>query len=308
MAAAAAAACAGHAVRHARLLEDKLSPAVLPADARMNISRPRPLAGLGQAACASLRPALPPRLRRHHAKAAPPSTSRAAPVPQTCRASAAAAPKTSQMLIYVPPHPLIQHWLAVIRNKYAPPPMFRNALSELGRLLVYEATRDWLGMIEGQVETPCGIANVSTVNPEDPIVVPILRAGIILLEQASTLLPASATYHVGFVRNEETLQPSMYLDKLPKSFGSSQKILVCDPMLATGGTMVATLNEIVRRGASVSNIRVVTAVCATPALSRMSELFPGLKIFTGCIDEKLNDKGYIVPGLGDAGDRAFGTL
>jgi len=134
-----------------------------------------------------------------------------------------------------------------------------------------------------------------------------LRAGLVILEQATTVLPHCQTYHLGMVRDEETLQPSTYLNKLPASFSPDDKIIVCDPMLATGGTMLAAMEEITSRGASPSNIRIICIVTAPPALKILSEKYPGSKIYTAMIDAEVNDQGFIVPGLGDAGDRAFGT-
>jgi uracil phosphoribosyltransferase len=138
-------------------------------------------------------------------------------------------------------------------------------------------------------------------------VVPILRAGLVLVEHAGSVLPANQTYHVGFVRDETTLQPSMYLNKLPEHFAEGARVLVADPMLATGGTIVAAIEELTKRGVDLNLLRVVAAVAAPPALKQLSEKFPGLRVYVGMIDEELNDKGYIVPGLGDAGDRSFGT-
>jgi len=220
-----------------------------------------------------------------------------------CRA---AAPQ--QLLIYVPPHSLVQHWVAVLRNKATPTPMFRAAAAELGRILVYEATRDWLPTIQGQVDTPLGTADVTFIDPTKPlVVVPVLRAGLVLLEQASSILPATITYHVGYVRNDDTLECSCYLNKLPPSFSSDDLILVSDPMLATGGTMVAVIQDIVSRGANPANIRIVATVAAPPALKKLGDKFPALKIYCGMIDAEVDERGYIVPGLGDMGDRAFGT-
>lgn len=213
-----------------------------------------------------------------------------------------------QMLVYVPPHPLVKHWLAVARNAATPGPIFRSALSELGRILIYEAVREFLPTVTGVVESPMGQADVECVDPMRPIkVIPILRAGLILLEQASTLLPASETYHVGYVRDDKTLQATSYLNKLPAQFTSEDLILVCDPMLATGGTMMQCLQEIVSRGADPANIRVVAVVAAPPALKLMADAYPGLKVYTAIIDSEVNASGYIIPGLGDAGDRAYGT-
>mmetsp|Transcript_886 Transcript_886/g.2423 ORF Transcript_886/g.2423 Transcript_886/m.2423 type:complete len:275 (-) Transcript_886:145-969(-) len=216
--------------------------------------------------------------------------------------------QSSQMLVIVPPHPLVGHWIAVARNKYSPSPMFRNALAELGRILIYEAVREWLPVVEAQIETPLALADVAVVDTEKPIkVIPILRAGLVLLENAATVLPASETYHLGLVRDEETLLPSEYLNKLPESFAPDDKVLVSDPMLATGGTLAHALQLIVDRGARPENIRVICALAAPPGLTKISEKFPGLRIYAGIIDPELNDVGFIVPGVGDAGDRSFGT-
>lgn len=212
------------------------------------------------------------------------------------------------MLVYVPPHPLVKHWLAVARNAASPPALFRSALGELGRILIYEAVREFLPTTTGKVATPLGEADVEIVDPLQPVkVVPILRAGLVLLDQAATLLPASETYHLGYVRDEETLKPSSYLNKLPAKFEADDLILITDPMLATGGTMMQALQEIVSRGADPANIRVIAVVAAPPALKLMADAYPGLKVYTAIIDAEVNERGYILPGLGDAGDRAFGT-
>ena len=122
------------------------------------------------------------------------------------------------------------------------------------------------------------------------------------------MLPASETYHVGYVRDETTLQATPYLNKLPASLSPDDRILVADTMLATGGTIVQVVADIVARGASDANIRIVAAVVAPPALKALGEKFPKLKVYAGMIDADVDDRGFIVPGLGDAGDRAFGTL
>lgn len=127
------------------------------------------------------------------------------------------------------------------------------------------------------------------------------------MESASTLLPASKTYHVGYQRDEATLEASAYLNKLPPKLSSDDRVLVVDVMLATGGTVVQVIEDLVRRGASEGNIRVVSAVVAPPALQALGEKFGKLRVYAGMIDAELDERGYIVPGLGDAGDRAFGT-
>lgn len=213
-----------------------------------------------------------------------------------------------RMLVYVPPHPLIKHWVSVLRNEQTPCPIFKNAMAELGRLLIYEASRDWLPTVTGEIQSPMGVASVEFVDPREPVaIIPILRAGLALAEYASAVLPATKFYHLGISRDEETLQPTIYLNKLPENFPEGCRIFVVDPMLATGGTIVAALDLLKDRGISNKQIKVISAVAAPPALQKLSEKFPGLHIYTGIIDPTVNDKGFIIPGLGDAGDRSFGT-
>lgn len=181
-------------------------------------------------------------------------------------------------------------------------------MAELGRLLMYEASRDWLPTVTGEIQSPMGAASVEFVDPREPIVVvPILRAGLALAEHASSIFPATKTYHLGVSRNEETLQPTVYLNKLPEKFSEVTRVFVIDPMLATGGTIVAAIGLLKKRGVENTQIKVISAVAAPPALQKLSENFPGLHVYTGTIDPTLNDKGFIIPGLGDAGDRSFGT-
>ncbi|KAK4796447.1 hypothetical protein SAY86_028773 [Trapa natans] len=230
---------------------------------------------------------------------------------RTVNAHMAAEPKSiseDRMLVFVPPHPLIKHWVSVLRNEQTPSPIFRNAMAELGRLLLYEASRDWLPTITGEIQSPMGIASVEFIDPREPVVVvPILRAGLALVEHASSILPAIKTYHLGVSRDEETLQPTVYLNKLPDNLPENSRVFVVDPMLATGGTIVAALNLIRNCGISSKQIKVISAVAAPPALQKLSENFPGLHVYTGIIDPTVNEKGFIIPGLGDAGDRCFGT-
>lgn len=215
---------------------------------------------------------------------------------------------TLQLRVYVPDHPLIKHWLAVARDVNTPPVLFKSAMTELGRWLTYEATRYWLPTVDTHVQTPATICPATVINPEVPIaVIPILRAGLALLEGAQTLLPLASVYHLGLVRNEETLEPSCYLNKLPEKFAPETRVLIVDPMLATGGSMMAAMKEITSRGADPTLMRIVSVVAAPPALQKLSVEYPGLNIYTAIIDEALDERGYILPGLGDAGDRSFGT-
>ena len=213
-----------------------------------------------------------------------------------------------QLRVFVPPHPLIRHWLAVSRDANTPSALFRTAMTELGRWLTYEAIREWMPTLETQIQTPLAECEATLIDPNVPtVVVPILRAGLGLLDGAQTMMPLASIYHLGIVRNEETLQPSFYLNKLPDRLDPQARILILDPMLATGGTLSVALEELVKRGADLSLTRVVCVVAAAPALQRLSETYPALTVYTAGIDEGLNQSGYIVPGLGDAGDRCFGT-
>jgi uracil phosphoribosyltransferase len=214
-----------------------------------------------------------------------------------------------QLRIFVPPHPLIKHWLAIARDKNTPGVMFRAALKELGYWLTYEAMRgDWLPTEDVMVETPLGLTPATLVSPTAPFaVVPILRAGLALLDGAQAVMPSASTYHLGLARNEETLQPSCYLNKLPKAFDPQTRILICEPMLATGGSIMLAMQELIQRQADPNLIRIISVVTAPPALKQLSEAYPALQIYAAGIDEALDENGFIVPGLGDAGDRAFGT-
>jgi uracil phosphoribosyltransferase len=215
---------------------------------------------------------------------------------------------TLQLRVYVPDHPLIKHWLAVARDENTPSVLFKTAMTELGRWLTYEATRYWLPTLETTVQTPLAQCAATLINPEIPLaVIPILRAGLALLDGAQTLLPLASIYHLGIVRNEETLQPTCYLNKLPEQFIPQTRVVLLDPMLATGGSIMTAMAEIINRGGDPALMRVISVVAAPPALQRLSEKYPSLNIYTAIIDEGLNSKGYIVPGLGDAGDRTFGT-
>ncbi|MDJ0774224.1 MAG: uracil phosphoribosyltransferase [Mastigocoleus sp. MO_167.B18] len=215
---------------------------------------------------------------------------------------------TLQLRVYVPPHPLIKHWLGIARNAATPSALFRSAITELGRWLSYEAIREWLPTQDVMVQGPLETANVTLVDPEIPMaVVPILRAGLGLLEGAQTVLPSASIYHLGLVRNEETLQPECYLNKLPEKFHPETRVLITDPMLATGGSIMAAMVELVNRGINPELTRIVSVVAAPPALQKLNATYPGLIVYTATIDEIVNEKGFIVPGLGDAGDRIFGT-
>ncbi|MBW4542832.1 MAG: uracil phosphoribosyltransferase [Symplocastrum torsivum CPER-KK1] len=213
-----------------------------------------------------------------------------------------------QLRVHVPPHPLIQHWLGVARDASTPPPIFKSAMKELGRWLTYEAIRDWLPTEEIMVQTPLAPCSATMVNPDIPlVVVPILRAGLALLDGAQSLLPLASIYHLGLVRNEETLEVSCYLNKLPEQLNPQTRVIITDPMLATGGSIMMAIAELTQRGVNPALTRIISVVAAPPALQKLGANYPNLTVYTAMIDEGLNSKGYIVPGLGDAGDRSFGT-
>jgi uracil phosphoribosyltransferase len=214
-----------------------------------------------------------------------------------------------QLRVYVPPHPLIKHWLAVARDNTTPSVLFRSAMTELGRWLTYEATREWLPTLDAQIETPLATCPATVINPEVPVaVVPILRAGLALLDGAQALLPLASIYHLGLARNEETLEATCYLNKLPERFDPETRLLIPEPMLATGGSILMAMEELTKRGINPALVRIVSVVTAPNALQRLNQSYPELCIFAAAIDEGLNDRGFIVPGLGDAGDRTFGTF
>lgn len=215
---------------------------------------------------------------------------------------------TLQLRVYVPPHPLIKHWLGVARDAATPSVLFKSAMTELGRWLTYEAVRDWLPTEETTVQTPLAPCPATLINPEVPVaVVPILRAGLALLEGAQAVLPLASVYHLGLMRDEKTLLPICYLNKLPERFVPQTRVLIPEPMLATGGSIMAAMAELQERGADPGLTRIISVVAARPALQKLSAAYPGLVIYTATIDEAVNSQGFIVPGLGDAGDRTFGT-
>lgn len=188
-------------------------------------------------------------------------------------------------------------------------PQFRAAMAELGRWLTYESCRDWLPTTEVSIETPLDVSLVvKRLDLTQPIaIVPILRAALALTEGCMPLLPNARVYHVGYRRDEETAQAHCYMSGVPERLSANERFLLPEPMLATGGTLVQLMQELTSRGADASKIRVVSVIASHPALKRIGEAYPGLHITCAAIDDKLDERFYIVPGLGDAGDRAFGT-
>lgn len=213
-----------------------------------------------------------------------------------------------QLRVYVPPHPVIRHWLTIAREKHTPVPLFRTAMNEMGKWLTYEAIREFLPVQPVDIETPLGTASGHLIDGSIPLAfVPILRAGLSMLEGCQSLLPTANVYHLGLVRNEETLEASCYLNRLPERFAPETRVFIVEPMMATGGSIRTTLKMLTERGVDASLIRIINALCAPPALQLINQQFPAIQIYSGCIDEVVDDNGWIVPGLGDAGDRSFGT-
>ncbi len=211
--------------------------------------------------------------------------------------------------VLVPQHPLISHFLATCRDRTTPMMQFRAAMAELGRWLTYESCRDWLPTENVEIETPLNVTiSARRLDQNHPIaIVPILRAALALTEGCAPLLPGARVYHVGYRRDEETHEASCYMSGLPPQLSAQERFLLPEPMLATGGTLLQLLDELTSRGADAQNVRVVSVIASRPALHRIGTAYPGLHITCAAIDEKLDERCYIVPGLGDAGDRAFGT-
>jgi uracil phosphoribosyltransferase len=206
-------------------------------------------------------------------------------------------------------HPLVTHKLTLLRDERSDTATFRALADELVTLLAYEATRE-VRVTEVAVTTPVGTAIGAKLAEPAPLIVPVLRAGIGMLDGMTRLLPMASVGFVGMVRDEESLVASTYANRLPADL-TGRDTFVLDPMLATGGTLVTVIGLLTARGAAS-----VTAICllASPeGLARLEEAFPGegipgVRVVTGAVDERLNNKGYIVPGLGDAGDRLFGEI
>ena len=204
--------------------------------------------------------------------------------------------------VYESAHPLVKHKLTILRNKETTPKKFRELVREISILLAYETTQD-LAIEATPVETPMGRATGALLQEQIGLV-PILRAGLGMVEGVWDMMPGSEVWHIGLFRDERTLQPVEYYNKLPVS-PTVQLCIVLDPMLATGGSAVATVDILKRWGAK--RIKFMGIIAAPEGVDAMQKAHPDVAIHVGAIDEKLNDIGYIVPGLGDAGDRQFGT-
>ena len=200
-------------------------------------------------------------------------------------------------------HPLVQHKISIMRKTETGSKDFRELVSEVANLLCYEATRD-LPLEEVEIETPICTCKTKMIAGRKVAIVPILRAGLGMVDGMLRLIPAAKVGHIGLYRDEETAKPIEYFCKLPVDI-NEREVIVVDPMLATGGSAIDAVSMIKARG--VTNIKFVCIIAAPEGLEAFHAVHPDVKVFIGTLDERLNEHHYIVPGLGDAGDRIFGT-
>lgn len=205
--------------------------------------------------------------------------------------------------VYVFDHPLIQHKVTYIRNRKTGTKEFRELVDEVAKLMAFEITRD-LPIEEVTVQTPVAEAKSNMLSGKKLGVVPIMRAGLGMVDGITGLIPAAKVGHIGLYRDPETFQPVEYYFKMPSDI-AERELIVVDPMLATGGSAIATLSALKNRGAK--NIRLMNIIAAQVGVDKVKEAHPDVDIYIAALDENLNEDGFIVPGLGDAGDRLFGT-
>ncbi len=207
-------------------------------------------------------------------------------------------------------HPLCEHNLSVIRDKNINSDGFKNSMKRLATILVLEATRD-LPLKEFTVQTPITTCKTNKISDEYKIIfAPILRAGLAISDVASEIIPDASIQHVGMYRDEQTLEPVWYYDKTPVKYNDPEhiKVFILDPMLATGNSAHAAVSLFLKKGILIENLVFISILSAPNGIELLTKDFPYLKIITAKIDEALNSRGYIVPGLGDAGDRLFNTF
>ena len=205
--------------------------------------------------------------------------------------------------VFVFEHPLIQHKMSLLRDKNTDTKDFRELVKELALLMVYEVTKDF-ELVETEIETPIATMKTKVLSDKKVSLVPILRAGLGMVEGVSTLLPNARIGHIGLYRDHDTHEPVEYYCKLPADVADST-VIVLEPMFATGGSLSAAIALLKRYGCT--DIRIVCLVAARQGVERIKKEHPDVKIYCAALDEKLNDAAYIIPGLGDAGDRLFGT-
>ena len=206
-------------------------------------------------------------------------------------------------MVHIFDHPLIQHKLAILRDERTGVKEFREIVSEIATLMCYEATRD-LPTEEVTIKTPVGTGTFRTLAGKKLAIVPVLRAGLGMVDGILTLIPSAKVGHIGLYRDPDTLEPVEYYCKMPTDI-AERDVIILDPMLATGGSASAAIQFIKNYG--VKHIKLMNIIAAPEGIQRVQHDHPDVEIYCAALDEKLNDHGYIVPGLGDAGDRIFGT-
>lgn len=200
-------------------------------------------------------------------------------------------------------HPLLQHKLSILRDENTGVKDFREVVSEIATLMCYDATRD-LPLEEVEIKTPITTAKFKTIAGKKLAIVPVLRAGLGMVDGILTLIPSAKVGHIGLYRDPDTLEPVEYYCKMPNDI-AEREVIILDPMLATGGSASAAIQFI--KNYEVKNIKLMNIIAAPEGIQRVHHDHPDVDIYCAALDEKLNDHGYIVPGLGDAGDRIFGT-
>ena len=205
--------------------------------------------------------------------------------------------------VHILDHPLLQHKLSILRDENTGVKDFREVVSEIATLMCYEATRD-LPLEEVEIKTPITTAKFKTIAGKKLAIVPVLRAGLGMVDGILTLIPSAKVGHIGLYRDPDTLEPVEYYCKMPNDI-AEREVIILDPMLATGGFASAAIQFI--KNYEVKNIKLMNIIAAPEGIQRVHHDHPDVDIYCAALDEKLNDHGYIVPGLGDAGDRIFGT-
>ena len=200
-------------------------------------------------------------------------------------------------------HPLITHKLSILRDKNTSTKEFRELISEISVYLCYEATKN-ANMYDKVIETPLTKMNTKVINDDDYAFIPILRAGMSMVEGIINIIPNAKIGHIGLYRNEETLEPVEYYYKMPENI-NKREVLILDPMLATGGSAIATINKLKNDG--VKKIKFLSIIASPEGIKNIKKAHKDVQIYAACVDRKLNENGYILPGLGDAGDRVYGT-
>ena len=200
-------------------------------------------------------------------------------------------------------HPLVNHKIAILRDEKTSMKEFRELIEEITTLMTFECLKEGVEVVEKQVKTPLEVCTQSVIKDNSIVVVPILRAGLGMVNGVHVLFPSAKVGHIGLYRNEETLEPCEYYSKFPEGI-ENKLVLLLDPMLATGGSACDAITMLKKRGCK--NIKFMAIIGAPEGVSRVAETHPDVHVFVSTLDRCLNDKGYILPGLGDAGDRLFG--